>query len=67
MPEVTTNKRERKDLNHLLGLCVKKLGEKMPGNLMAREPPASARNSFELPERPPKKLPPTEEEKKPGK
>lgn len=56
VPEVTTNKRERKDLNHLLLLCVKKLRQKMPGNLMAREPPASARNSFELPERPPKKL-----------
>ena len=39
------NERERKDLNHKLLLSVKKLREKMPGNLMARE----------LPERPPKK------------
>ena len=43
VPEV--NERERKDLNHKLLLSVKKLREKMPGNLMARE----------LPERPPKK------------
>ena len=64
VPEVTANKRERKDLNHLLLLCVKKLREKMPGNLMAREPPASARNSFELPERPPKKQKEYEEKMK---
>ena len=54
VPEVTASKRDRKDLNHLLSLCVKKLSDKMPGNLMAREPPVGARNSFELPERPPK-------------
>ena len=37
VPEVATvNKRERKDLNHLLLLGVQKLREKMPGNLMAR-------------------------------
>jgi len=64
VPEVTTNKRERKDLNQLLLLCVTKLREKMPGNLMAREPPASARNSFELPERPPKKQKEYEEQMK---
>lgn len=55
VPEVTANKRERKDLNHLLLLCARKLRQKMPDNLMAREPPVGARNSFELPERPPKK------------
>ena len=64
VPEVTTNKRERKDLNQILLLCVTKLREKMPGNLMAREPPASARNSFELPERPPKKQKEYEEQMK---
>lgn len=65
VPEVATvNKRERKDLNHLLLLGVQKLREKMPGNLMAREPPASARNSFELPERPPKKQKEYEEKMK---
>jgi len=65
VPEVTINKKERKDLNHLLLLCVAKLEEKMPGkNLMAREPPASARNSFELPERPPKKQKEYEEKMK---
>ena len=52
IPEVTVNKRERKDLNHLLNLCVKKLREKMPGNLQAREAPACARNSFDTPEKP---------------
>ena len=38
IPE-SQNKRERKDLNSLLNLCVKKLREKMPGPLLARDPP----------------------------
>ena len=50
------NERERKDLNHKLLLSVKKLREKMPGNLMARE----------LPERPPKKQKKYEEKMQEG-
>jgi hypothetical protein len=38
IPE-SQNKKERKDLNVLLKLCVKKLREKMPGPLLARDPP----------------------------
>ena len=34
-----TNKRERKDLNHLLSLTCKKLRSKMPANLLFRERP----------------------------
>ena len=57
VPEVATvNERERKDLNHKLLLNVKKLREKMPGNLMARE----------LPERPPKKQKKYEEKMQEG-
>ena len=49
IPETTTNKRERKDLNHLLSLCVKKIRGKMPDNLLEREVPLSARTNFDTP------------------
>ena len=49
IPETTTNKRERKDLNHLLSLCVKKIRSKMPENLLEREVPLSARTNFDTP------------------
>ena len=50
-PEGTQNKRERKDLNVLLNLCVNKLRSKMPSNILAREPPASAKNIFDTSDR----------------
>ena len=44
----TFNKRERKDLNHLLGLLAKKLSEKMSPNFMTREVPQPIhKNVFE--------------------
>lgn len=49
IPETTTNKRERKDLNHLLSLCVKKIRGKMPESLLEREVPLSARTNFDTP------------------
>lgn len=65
VPE-SQNKRERKDLNQLLKLCVRKLREKMSAPLLARDPPqVAAKSVFEpsdtkpvlnQPNRPPQEL-----------
>ena len=40
--ESTMSKRDRRDLNHLLGLTCQKLRAKMPDNLLYREAPERA-------------------------
>lgn len=46
VPE-TFNKKERKDLNHLLKLLCNKLKNKLPGPILSREVPQSQKNMFD--------------------